>query len=101
MPITYGDSVMAKNVSTNVMTYTDSGVASQTYSLLPITLPAPLLTPGSGAYFATNWPDVSILPNAAPGAYSTVSYSITHSNGTSTAWVTGSSRLKIFRMIAT
>ncbi len=97
-PITlaYGDTVQARNVTTNTSFYASSGIASCTYALIPTPLPSPVFSPPGGLYLASTWPNVTVDPNGAPGASSKISYQVIHTDGTSTAWSDYSSALAIF-----
>jgi hypothetical protein len=86
--ITYGDTVAAKNVSSNVSAYTDSPAASQNYAITAMALPTPIITPTGGSFTAATFPStISISSNGAPGGTSSqLQYMITHKDNTSTAW---------------
>ena len=94
--LTYGDTLQAKNITTNSTFYGDSSVVSCTYQLIPTPLPSPVFSPPGGLYLASTWPNVSVDSNGAPGASSKISYQIIHSDGTSTAWSNYSSALSLY-----
>ena len=86
--ISYGDTVVATNISLDPTQYTNSGSVSQTYLLTSSTLPAPIITPVGGNFTLASFPStVSISQNGAPGGtWSVLKYNVTHSNGVSTGW---------------
>ncbi len=93
--LTYGDTVQAKNVTTNSTFYGNSATASSTYILIPSPLPSPAISPPGGSYLASVWPDATISSNSAPSASSKISYNIAHTDGSSTGWVDYSSALEL------
>lgn len=97
-PITlsYGDTVQAKNITTNSTFYADSAVTSSSYQLIPTPLPLPGISPAGGLYLASAWPNATISSNGAPGASSKISYNVTHTDGTSTAWADYTTSLTLF-----
>ncbi len=86
--LAYGDTLAAKNVSSNTAAYTDSPSASQNYAITATALPTPVITPAGGSFTAANFPSaITISSNGAPGStYSQLQYMITHKDNTSTAW---------------
>lgn len=87
--ITYGDTVQAKNVTTDAALYMDSGAVSENYAVQPTLLTAPKINPAGGSYVASSWPAITIEPNGAPvGPYTAISYKVTSNTGASGAWKT-------------
>ena len=94
--ITYGDTVSARNLSTDTTLYSTSATTSQTYSTQVTVLPTPVITPAGGTYNVNTMPaTVTISPNGAPSGKYTLQYMITHSNGSSTAWINYTSAVAI------
>ncbi|MCE9520306.1 MAG: hypothetical protein K8R87_12235 [Verrucomicrobia bacterium] len=87
--ITYGDTVQARNTTTDAALYSDSATVSESYTVTPTLLTAPLITPAGGSYLASAWPAITIDANGAPvGPYTAISYKVTSAAGVSSAWQT-------------
>jgi hypothetical protein len=85
--LTYGDTLSARNISTDTTLYSTSATTSQTYATQLTTLPTPLITPSGGTFTVSTLPSsVTISANSAPAGKYTLQYQIIHLNGSSTAW---------------
>ena len=86
--ITYGDTVVAKNVSTNTARFTDSPVDTEVYSVTTTTLMQPTISPAGGVYLLSAWPTgITLTSNGAPGgSLSAMQYRKTSKAGVVGAW---------------
>jgi prepilin-type N-terminal cleavage/methylation domain-containing protein len=86
--ITYGDTVIAKNVSTNTARFTDSATDTEIYSVTTTTLMQPTISPAGGVYLLSSWPSgITLTSNGAPGgSLSALQYRKTSKAGVVGAW---------------